>query len=185
MDHLKLPCKGHPLTPPPCSHRVILPRNSLWLPAGGRGMRAAVEQRWGWRFLHQLGHSPQLALRYEAVVTPSEVLRRQRVSSLPLSDFHLLGLTLWGGSVLLCPHGADLRGAGHGLPLFRVPSAGVLVLLALLFRIRRRALLRAGVVTGRCLVPGGRTGRGACSAPPSTGCNSPALGQVEKCPAKA
>lgn len=62
--------KGHPMTPPPHLHRVVLPQNSFWLPAGRRGTWAAVKQRWGWCFLHQLRHSPQLTLCNEAVVTP-------------------------------------------------------------------------------------------------------------------
>lgn len=59
----------------------------------------------------------------------------KRVGSLPLSDFHLLGLTLWERTVLLCPRGADLRNMGGGLLLLCALVAGVLVALALLLRI--------------------------------------------------
>ena len=109
----------------------------------------------------------------------------ERLSSLPFSDFHLFGVALMRGAVLLCSHGADLQSMGHGLPLLCVPTVGVLVGLTLLLRIRGGALLRAGVVAGRRLVPGGRKGRGACSVPFSSGQYLPALVQVEKYLAKA
>lgn len=54
------------------------------------------------------------------------------VSSLPLSDFHLFGLTLLGGALLLWPHGANLGSTGRKLPLLCVLAVWILVALALL-----------------------------------------------------
>lgn len=156
MNHLKSMGSaagkdGYPVTPSSHSHTVILPWNCLWLPIGGEGKWAALS------FLHK--HSRHSLPKDMSWRCPPQRHILERVGSLPLSDFHLLGLTLWEGTVLVCPHGADLR-SGDGLILFWALVAGVFVALTLLLWIWGGALLRAGVIAGCGLVPAGRTGRG-------------------------
>lgn len=166
-SHLGLPINGpfkvaavscrkeHPLTPSPHSHVVVLWRNRPRLAPWGGGKQAAVEQLWGVALLPPAWARPVACPTQRGGSNPLEGIW-ERASHLPLSDFHLLGLTLWRGAVLLCPHGADLQSStGCGLPLLCVPAVGVLVALALLLRIWGGALLGAGVIAGCCFVPGG------------------------------